>query len=118
MRLLELNNSGTKSARALTIGNFDGVHLGHRAILDRLVSVALKKNLIPSVLTFQPHPAEFFAREKAPVRLYGNREKLNSFSEAGVAQAILLPFNIFVNLNCNIIVTIQIQVISIEIENG
>jgi len=93
MRLLELNNSGTKSARALTIGNFDGVHLGHRAILDRLVSVALKKNLIPSVLTFQPHPAEFFAREKAPVRLYGNREKLNSFSEAGVAQAILLPFN-------------------------
>ena len=49
MRLLELNNSGTKSARALTIGNFDGVHLGHRAILDRLVSVALKKNLIPSV---------------------------------------------------------------------
>lgn len=93
MRLLELKNSGTKSARALTIGNFDGVHVGHRAILDRLVSVASEKNLIPSVLTFQPHPAEFFAREKAPVRLYGNREKLCSFADAGVEQVILLPFN-------------------------
>ena len=63
MRLLELNNSGTKSARALTIGNFDGVHLGHRAILDRLVSVALKKNLIPSVLTFN-HTQQSFLRER------------------------------------------------------
>ena len=93
MHLLELKNSGPKSARALTIGNFDGVHLGHRAILDRLVALAAEKKLISSVLTFQPHPAEFFARDKAPVRLYGNREKLCAFSDAGVEQVILLPFN-------------------------
>jgi riboflavin kinase/FMN adenylyltransferase len=94
MRVLTLRDPGSKSGRALTIGNFDGVHLGHQAILEYLVAEAAKRNLIPSVLIFQPHPAEFFSPIEAPVRLYGVREKVRSFLDVGIEQVCLLPFNV------------------------
>ena len=50
---------------ALTIGNFDGVHLGHRAVLQRLVAVARERSLPACVLTFEPHPREYFARVRS-----------------------------------------------------
>ena len=50
---------------ALTIGNFDGVHRGHRALIDRVVTKAGELRLTSSVLTFEPHPREFFAPEAA-----------------------------------------------------
>jgi len=53
----------------LTIGNFDGVHRGHRAMLDRLVAKARELKLACSVLTFEPHPREFFTPSAAPARL-------------------------------------------------
>ncbi|HTM59225.1 MAG TPA: adenylyltransferase/cytidyltransferase family protein, partial [Burkholderiales bacterium] len=51
---------------ALTIGNFDGVHLGHRAMLQRLAEKARELKVACSVLTFEPHPREFFAPAAAP----------------------------------------------------
>ena len=53
----------------LTIGNFDGVHLGHQNLLARLRNHAHKLALPAAVLTFEPHPREFFAPESAPARL-------------------------------------------------
>jgi riboflavin kinase/FMN adenylyltransferase len=60
---------------ALTIGNFDGVHLGHQALLSQLKAAANARNLPVSVLTFEPHPREFFAPGAAPARLTTFREK-------------------------------------------
>ena len=55
---------------ALTIGNFDGVHRGHQAMLARLIEGAEDLRLTPAVLTFDPHPREFFAPDNAPPRLH------------------------------------------------
>jgi riboflavin kinase/FMN adenylyltransferase len=77
---------------ALTIGNFDGVHRGHRAMLDRLVQKARELKLACSVLTFEPHPREFFAPAAAPTRLSRLREKLELIAEAGVDRTHVLRF--------------------------
>ncbi len=61
--------SGFASGTGLTIGNFDGVHRGHRAMLDRLVARARELKLPCSALTFEPHPREFFQPSAAPARL-------------------------------------------------
>src|SRR5687767_2073978 len=77
---------------ALAIGNFDGVHLGHQALLQRLVDVAKTDNLNSAVMTFEPHPREFFTPKQAPARLTSLREKLELFAEAGVEQVYVCHF--------------------------
>ena len=69
---------------ALTIGNFDGVHLGHQAILRRLKQVAKNFDIPACVMTFEPHPREFFTPDHAPVRLTYLREKLLMLNQLGV----------------------------------
>ena len=98
MHVLRLKNPVGKKGRALTIGNFDGVHLGHQAMLRRLVTVADERNLISTVIIFEPHPAEFFSPLDAPTRLYGCREKVMSFFDAGIEQVVVLPFNRVIKL--------------------
>lgn len=83
---------GVASGMALTIGNFDGVHRGHRAMLDRLVEKARELKLACGVLTFEPHPREFFAPKAAPARLTRLREKLELIGEAGVDRVHVLRF--------------------------
>ena len=78
---------------ALTIGNFDGVHRGHQAMLSRLSEAADDLALPPAVLTFEPHPREFFARESAPPRLSTLRDKLERFSSLGVARVHVARFD-------------------------
>ena len=78
---------------AVAIGNFDGVHLGHGALLGRLGEVARESSLPPTVLTFEPHPREFFSPASAPARLTTLREKLELLAEAGVEQAMVCRFN-------------------------
>ena len=80
-------------ATVLTIGNFDGVHLGHRALLERLTDAAKHENLTPTVLTFEPHPREYFAPDSAPARLSTLREKLEMIADAGVEMAYVGHFN-------------------------
>lgn len=78
---------------AVTIGNFDGVHLGHQAMLRQLVTVAQQRRLVPSVVTFEPHPREFFAPDKAPTRLTSLREKLQLLRAHGVQHVHVCAFN-------------------------
>lgn len=78
---------------ALAIGNFDGVHLGHVALVSRLADVARETGLAPTALTFEPHPREFFAPESAPARLTTLREKLELLADAGASQAMICRFN-------------------------
>lgn len=78
---------------ALTIGNFDGVHLGHQAMLKRLTETARALGLPPCVMTFEPHPREYFTPEQAPARLSNLREKLELFEEFGVERVFVLRFN-------------------------
>ena len=78
---------------ALTIGNFDGVHLGHQAMLAELGRAAYRIGAPACVLTFEPHPREFFAPDKAPVRLTSLREKLELLASFGVDRVHLCRFN-------------------------
>jgi riboflavin kinase / FMN adenylyltransferase len=77
----------------LTIGNFDGVHLGHRALLERLVAHARGVGLPAAVMTFEPHPREFFVPDSAPARLTSLREKLLLLAAAGIDMAYVCRFD-------------------------
>ncbi|MGB4813178.1 MAG: bifunctional riboflavin kinase/FAD synthetase [Methylophilaceae bacterium] len=77
----------------LAIGNYDGLHLGHQALLARLVEEAKNKNLTPAVMIFEPQPREFFNPQKAPARLSSMREKLEYFEAAGIGQVFIVRFN-------------------------
>ncbi len=79
---------------ALTIGNFDGVHRGHQAMLSRLTEAAEDLALPPAVMTFEPHPREFFAHESAPPRLSTLRAKLERFAELGVDRVYVVRFDV------------------------
>ncbi len=77
----------------VTIGNFDGVHLGHQAIIQQLKSQAEKFDVPATVMTFHPNPQEFFAPDKAPPKLTQFRDKMELLAEYGVDRVICLPFN-------------------------
>jgi riboflavin kinase/FMN adenylyltransferase len=78
---------------ALTIGNFDGVHLGHQALLQNLKREAQARNLAAAVIVFEPHPREFFAPQQAPTRLTSLREKLEIFAKLGIDRVHVCRFN-------------------------
>jgi len=77
----------------LTIGNFDGLHLGHRAMLARLAEAAGARVLPSAVMTFEPQPQEFFAPDQAPARLTSLREKLDLLRERQVERVYVCRFN-------------------------
>ncbi len=80
-------------ASVLTIGNFDGVHRGHQALLDRLITRARRLDLPATVLTFEPLPREFFAPDSSPARLSALREKLALLEACGVDRVHVCRFN-------------------------
>lgn len=82
----------------LAIGNFDGMHLGHQALLQATISqtkghAASSLGKTPAVLTFEPHPREFFTPHNAPARLTTLREKLELFDAAGIEKVFICAFN-------------------------
>ena len=77
----------------VTIGNFDGVHLGHRMLLERLFEKSKELNLPSALITFEPQPREFFAGEKVPARLSRFREKVILLQNTELERLICLPFN-------------------------
>jgi len=78
---------------AVTIGNFDGIHLGHQAMLARLTARATSVGAAPTVLTFEPHPREIFTPQSAPTRLTSLREKLEILRNLGVAHVHVCRFS-------------------------
>ena len=88
MRLLRgLHNPGlgkggvSDSKCVATIGNFDGVHLGHQAIIRQVISEARKRNLPALIIVFEPQPMEFFKGDEAPARLMRFREKFQVLAD-------------------------------------
>ncbi|MCP5118662.1 MAG: riboflavin biosynthesis protein RibF [bacterium] len=79
---------------ALTIGNFDGVHVGHREIMRRVVKLARKNGWQPSALTFHPHPASVVAPEYAPRLLSKPDERCEWMGELGIVQVVIVPFTV------------------------
>jgi len=78
---------------AVTIGNFDGLHLGHQAMLARLQDVARSRGLPSCVLSFEPHPREFFAPDQAPARLSSLREKAECLQRMGIDRLHVFRFD-------------------------
>ena len=78
---------------ALSIGNFDGVHLGHQAILAEVRAQAAALGVASGVVTFEPHPREFFAPHAAPTRLSSLREKIEFLAQHGIERAQICHFN-------------------------
>ena len=93
MRISRTIPAAADTPVALTIGNFDGVHLGHQAMLARLIAAARERGLPSCVMTFEPHPREFFAPDQAPTRLTSLREKLELLERAGVERVQICRFN-------------------------
>jgi riboflavin kinase/FMN adenylyltransferase len=92
------HHPGIARACALTIGNFDGVHRGHQAMLALLRSEAQHRGLPSCVMTFEPHPRDYFAAlankpELAPARIATLRDKLSELERCGIAQTIVLRFD-------------------------
>lgn len=77
----------------VTIGSFDGVHLGHQAIIRQVIAKAAELNLPSVAVVFEPQPHEFFSGEKAPARLMRLREKALALYEAGIQRVCCLQFN-------------------------
>ncbi|ORU92962.1 MAG: bifunctional riboflavin kinase/FMN adenylyltransferase [Cycloclasticus sp. symbiont of Poecilosclerida sp. N] len=78
----------------LTIGNFDGVHSGHRMVLGVLVEQAKSLNLAAAVMCFEPQPIEYFRGEDAPARISTARDKIEQLRQAGVDTLYLVRFNV------------------------
>lgn len=85
---------------AVAIGNFDGVHAGHRRLFRRVVEVSRAKGWRPSVLTFHPHPSQVVAPERAPKLLSSTEERWRFMEAEGIERVIVLPFDrAFASLN-------------------
>ncbi|HEU5003499.1 MAG TPA: bifunctional riboflavin kinase/FAD synthetase [Actinomycetota bacterium] len=87
-----LHGGPDPSGVALTIGNFDGVHRGHRAILGRLLELAAATGAAPTVLTFDPHP-QAVLRGHAPLALSTFDRRMALLAEAGIERVVVLPFD-------------------------
>lgn len=82
-----------RSGCVATIGNFDGIHLGHQAVLGQLAEKAAELGLPSVVITFEPHPQEFFRPDDAPMRLTGFREKMQTLRRYAVDHVLCLHFD-------------------------
>jgi riboflavin kinase/FMN adenylyltransferase len=82
-----------KKGCVLAIGNFDGIHIGHQALINRIKTIAKEQGLPSLVMTFEPQPLEFFAAERKVPRLTRFREKFSLLSKAGIDQVWVVRFN-------------------------
>jgi len=77
----------------LTIGNYDGIHLGHQALINKLTLMSKNLNLESAVMTFEPHPREFFSLKYSPQRIISLREKLEFFDSKNIDRVYVIKFN-------------------------
>jgi riboflavin kinase/FMN adenylyltransferase len=96
------NISSQHHGCVLTIGNFDGVHLGHQAVLEQVTAQAKLLGLPSTVMTFEPQPLELFTRDKAPARLTRLRDKYVQLSKLDIDRLLCVNFNRhFANLSAD-----------------
>lgn len=87
-----LRHAKPQSETAIAVGSFDGVHLGHRAMLERVGAAATSRGLQSAILTFEPLPREYFARAQAPARISSLGEKLAKVGSLGIGTAFVERF--------------------------
>src|SRR6266853_5162156 len=78
----------------VAIGNFDGVHLGHRQIMRRVVTLARERGCTPTVLSFDPHPARVLAPDRAPRLIMTIDQRLRGMEAEGIEAVLLIPFSL------------------------
>ncbi len=93
MRIYRTFPQQAEGGIALTIGNFDGVHRGHQAMVARLKAAAQERGLPACVMTFEPHPREYFTPAEAPPRLTPLRDKLEQLAALGVDRVYVCRFD-------------------------
>lgn len=96
MQLIRLNNTTTLKQLpklAMTIGNFDGVHLGHQALIAQLKHIAQQQQLKTAIMLFEPQPLEFFLGQNAPPRITSFREKIYCLQKLAIDYVILVKFD-------------------------
>ena len=95
MRLIRDLTPGARDSRRMvvTIGNFDGVHIGHQAVIKQVHNLASEKGLLATVVCFEPMPREYFSAAKAPPRLTRLRRKFVLIAKHGIDQLVCLRFN-------------------------
>ncbi|MGB1086075.1 MAG: bifunctional riboflavin kinase/FAD synthetase [Methylophilaceae bacterium] len=77
----------------MTVGNYDGIHLGHQALINHVITYAKKERYHSAVMTFEPHPREFFDSISAPSRIISLREKLEFFDSLGINRVHVIRFD-------------------------
>lgn len=86
----------------IALGNFDGVHLGHRMLLNKMIAYASKTGSIPSVLLFDLHPQQVLNPDKAPKLILSNQRKIKIMNDLGVEVVYMIPFDLnFASLDPN-----------------
>ncbi len=93
MIIKNINSDNATQACIATIGNFDGLHLGHQAIIRQIVELAQQQNCLSTVIIFEPQPQEFFYGIKSPARLTNLQEKLFYLEQLKVEQVMVLDFD-------------------------
>lgn len=88
-----MSDLGLAKGTVVTVGSFDGVHLGHRAVLAAALRKADEGGLASVAVTFEPHPARVLAPKKAPLRLTPGIERLESLAEVGLERLVVLRFD-------------------------
>ncbi len=92
MRILTLDGRPTSGPAAVAIGNFDGVHRGHRQVIGRVIEAARALGVPPAIMTFEPYPREYFLGADAPPRLTSCRHKFELLASAGVERVYCVRF--------------------------
>ena len=92
LRLSVSDNIPDAASAAVAIGNFDGMHLGHQAVIAAMREAAAMQRLTPTVLTFEPHPRRYFDKQHAPFHLERVTEKIRHLQALGVQRLVFLRF--------------------------
>src|SRR5436305_700852 len=94
MKVFHSTAEVTGADSVVTIGNFDGVEIGHREILRRVTEIGRQRGLLPTVLTFDPQPARVLAPERAPRMIMTLDQRLRCFEKMGIEATLVLPFSL------------------------
>ena len=86
-------NSGSHPPCVLTIGNYDGIHLGHQKLIDELLIKSKNSQIESAIMIFEPHPREFFTPKDAPTRITSLREKIEYFQSRKIDRIYIVKFN-------------------------
>ena len=113
--ITDINKHSSLSPKAIAIGSFDGVHLGHQAIISELKKISKSNNLEPYIFFFEPLPKEFFMKENAPLRVYDFRNKVLNIEKNGIDNIICQNFNQkFANISAENFVDFLIKKLSVK----